>query len=260
MLVYPQLATGVLTQFPVQKRRRLLTVVNTAADGSVVKLAEPSAGIIEWQMNYTGLSDADLATLQQFFAAAEGSLNGFTFLDPVGNLLAWSSDLSNAVWSYDPFLVKTGAVTDPDGGTQAWQLSNTGAAAQQVSQTLAVPGGYLFSFSAYVQSPGGATVTALIGTSRAARAAASGWSRIVYTASGDPTATSVVSALELPPGAVINVYGLQVEPQPAPSLYKPSSNGGVYQNARLRDDTLNFTSLAPNCHSATVNVLYASHL
>jgi len=260
MLVYPQLSTGALSQFPVQKKHRLRTVVNTAADGSVVKLADPNAETIAWQLRYAGLSDAELAALQQFFAAAEGSLNGFTFLDPAANLLAWSDRLDNAVWSFDPFLAKTGGIADPAGGANAWHLVNSGAAPQRVSQTLAAPGGTLFSFSAYVQSPGGATVTALIGTSPAVLAWATGWSRIEFTASGDSAAASMVFALELPAGAAVDVYGLQVEPQAAPSLYKPSTTGGVYENARLAGDAFAFTTTAPNCHSATVNIIYASHL
>jgi hypothetical protein len=66
--------------------------------------------------------------------------------------------------------------------------------------------------------------------------------------------------IELGPGAVVDIYGLQVEPQDSPSLYKPSTTGGCYENARLRDDTLSFTTTDVNHHSATVNILYASNL
>jgi len=41
MLVYPQLESGALSQFPVLKTRTTRTVVNRAADGSTVRLAEP---------------------------------------------------------------------------------------------------------------------------------------------------------------------------------------------------------------------------
>jgi len=260
MLVYPQLSTGALSQFPVQKRRRLRTVVNTAADGSSVKLADPNAEVAEWQLQYVGLSDSELAALQQFFAAAEGTLNGFTFLDPTANLLAWSDDLSNAVWNKAPLLSAAGGITDPAGGTNAWHLINSGAGPQSISQTLNVPGGYVFSYSASVRSSGGATVTVLVGTGRATGAVATGWSRITFTASGDPTATSMLFGLELPAGAAIDVYGMQAEPQACPSLYKPSTTGGVYENARLRDDAFSFTTTGVNCHSATVNIIHASHL
>jgi hypothetical protein len=66
--------------------------------------------------------------------------------------------------------------------------------------------------------------------------------------------------LELPAGAALDVYGLQAEPQAAASKYKASTMGGVYAGARLRDDALTFTTEDVNNHSATVNIIYASHL
>jgi hypothetical protein len=260
LLIYPDLNSGALAQFPLRKRRTRRTVVNTMSDGRVVKLADPGAETITWILRYTGLTDVELNLLKQFFAAAEGTLNGFTFLDPAANLLAWSDHLENAVWNFDPLLTKTGSVPDIAGGRNAWSLVNTGAAPQRISQTLPAPGGTPFCLSAYVGSPWGATVTALIGTSRAVRGTVSGWSRIHFTSTGDPAATSTTFALELPPGEAIDVYGLQVEPQVAPSCYKPSTNCGVYPNSHFADDSLTITTDAPDSHSVTVNIIYASHL
>ena len=180
--------------------------------------------------------------------------------DPTANLLAWSDHLENAAWSFEPFLGKTGGVADPESGSNAWHLGNTGAAPQSVSQTLAVPGAYLFSFSAYVRSMCRATVTALIGTSRAVREAAPGWSRIEFSAHGGAASSSVLVGLEVPAATAVDVYGMQVEPQAAPSVYKSSITGGVYETARLRDDALTFTTTGVNSHSATVNIIHASHL
>src|ERR1039458_4177701 len=117
MLLYPQLAPGARSQFPVQRRHRLRTLVNTAADSTAIKLADPGAETVEWQLNYAALSDAELAALLQFFSAAEGTLNSFTFLDPAANLFAWSNDLSNPVWDAGPFLSSTGEQADPVGGS-----------------------------------------------------------------------------------------------------------------------------------------------
>ena len=89
------------------------------ADGSAVKLADAGAGTTEWQLAYEGLTDAEAERLGAFFAAVEGTLNGFTFLDPVGNLLAWSGQLENAVWNKGPLL----AVSATEGG---WRLANAG--------------------------------------------------------------------------------------------------------------------------------------
>jgi hypothetical protein len=192
--------------------------------------------------------------------AAEGTLNSFTFLDPLGNLLAWSNDLGNAVWDSGPFLAKTGGMADPAGGTNAWTMVNSGTAGQDLSQTVPGPGGYVYCFSAYAKSATPATVTLLMGSNRYSQTVGTNWERMACAGTADATAAAVTFGVEFGPGAAVEVYGLQVEPQASPSLYKPSSSGGCYENARLRDDALSFTTMDVNCHSATVNIYYASHL
>jgi len=260
VLLYPQLASGALTQFPIQRHHCFRTILNTAADGTVVKLADSGAETIEWQLNYSGLSDVELAALVQFFMATEGTLNSFTFLDPTGNLLAWSDDLNNAVWSAGPLLSATGANADPFGGNNAWSLVNAGLGAQDLSQTIMTPGGYLYTFSVYVKAAAGSTVNLLLGGNRYAQTAGPSWQRMQCTANTDPTAASVAFGIELSLNTTVEVYGIQVEPQASPSAYQVSTTGGCYENARFRDDMLSFTSTGVNCHSATVNIIYASHL
>jgi hypothetical protein len=257
--MYPQLTTGAFSQFPLRKRRQTRTVTNTAADGSSIKLTDPNGALTEWQLRYEGLSDTELSNLQQFFTTAEGSLNGFTFLDPAGNLLAWSEDLTNAVWAAGPFLASASGVTDPLGGTRAFHLTNSGQGAQSLSQTLNAPAGYLYSLSAYVRAAQITTVTLLIGSNRAAAIAGPNWSRISFTASGDPTAASLLFGIELPPGA-IDVFGPQTEAQATPSAYQKSTTGGVYENARFGDDAFSYTTTDVNRHSTTVNIIYVNHL
>lgn len=260
MLVYPQLPSGALTQFPAQKWRQLRTLVNTAADGWAIKLGDAGAGTVEWQLTYASLSDSELATLVQFFVAAEGTLNYFTFVDPTANLLAWSNDFSNAVWDAASFLSLTGAKADPTGGNNAWQVTNSGAAVQDLSQTLTAPGGYVYCLSVYAKSSAPGTLTLLLGSSRYSQNLGTTWQRFVCTGIGDPVASSMRFGIEFGAGAAVDIFGLQVEPQDGPSLYKPSTTGGCYENARLRDDALAFTTTDVNRHSATVNILYANNL
>lgn len=260
MLAYPQLMSGALSQFPAARRRRARTVVNSMADGSAIKMSDPAAGTTEWQLSYTGLSDSELASLQQFFQAAEGSLNGFTFLDPSANLLAWSEDLGNSSWQADPQLKLQSGVVDALGGKNAWQLANAGGGPQSLSQTLNAPGGYVYCFSFYLQATQVSTVTLTAGNSQKAFAVGSAWRRFTVVGSGDPNGVSVVFGIAAPAGATIDVFGPQAEAQQAPSIYQTSTTGGVYTNTRFRDDTFSFTTQAENRHSTTVNLFYASHL
>ncbi len=260
MLAYPQLGSGALSQFPVQKRRRPRTVVNRAADGSTIKLADPMGAVLEWTLPYSALTDGEVEALQQFFASAEGTLNGFTFLDPTGNLLAWSDQLDQEAWQRDPQLSLAAGIADPQGGTKAWHVANGGGGPQTITQALAAPGGYVYCLSAYVRSAQATSVTMLLGSQRAERAVAAEWRRIVFAASGDAAAESVGFGLEIPAGAALDVYGMQAEPSAGASLYQASTTGGVYEGARLRDDALAITTTGENRHSATVNIIHANHL
>jgi len=253
MLAYPQLPTGTLAQFPVRKRRCMRTAVNVMPDGSSIKLADPPGEFTEWTLQYSQLSDAELSTIQQFFTAAEGTLNAFTFLDPTSNLLAWSDQLQNAAWVRGPLL-------SISGGPSIWHLSNFGSGAQNISQSIAAPGAYLYCFSAFVRAAQTAEVTMLLGSSRADRTVGTNWTRVQVAGPGDPAEDSISFGIEVPAGLTIDVYGMQAEAQPAASVYKASTTGGVYEGARLRDDVLAITATGVNQHSCTVRVYYAKHL
>ena len=260
MLVYPQLTSGALSQFPATRRRTFKTIVNEAADGSAVKLIDVGGGKVEWQLSYSGLSDTEMAALQQFFLSTEGSLNGFTFLDPGANLLAWSEVLTDSAWNAEPALTLSGGIPDAIGGSNGWHITNSGGGPQALSQTLNAPGGYRYCFSVFVRSaqPGSVTLTA--GNISAPFVVGTNWSRIATCESGDLNGTSVTLGIVLPAGAAIDVFGPQAEVQGTPSAYQTATEGGIYPNARFREDCLSFTTLAPNCHSATVTIIYANHL
>lgn len=260
MTVFPQLGAGGFSQFPVTKRRRTRTVVNPAADGTSIKLADPAGGSLEWRLEYRGLSDAELANLQQFFSAMEGSLNGFTFLDPCGNLLAWSKELSNTVWHADPLLALSGGVTDALGGSNGWHLVNSGGGPQSVTQTLNAPGGYIYCFSVYARAAQATTISLLAGSQSVVRTVTASWGRLAFTAVGDATAALIAFGVQIPAGGAVDLFGPQVEAQPAASVYKTGTTGGVYEGARFRDDTITYTTTDVNRHSTTVNIFYADDL
>ena len=260
MLAYPQLESGALSQYPVLKTRRARTVINRAPDGSTIRLADPAGEITEWVLTYEDLSDSEATALRAFFDAAEGTLQGFTFLDPAGNLLAWSGELDDEAWQRGPLLNATGGIADPTGGTAAWRFQNQGGGEQGTSQTIAGPGDYQYCLSAYVRSAAPANVTLSIAGHAVVKAAGSEWTRVSITGSGEAAATSVHFALTLPAGASIEVFGLQAEAQCAASSYMASTRGGVYENAHLGEDVLTISRTRENRHSCTVKITHAKHL
>ena len=260
MLTYPQLGTGALGQFPILKTRSARTVINTAADGTSIKLADPAGARTHWVLSYTDLADDEIAALLAFFQAAEGSLNGFTFLDPAANLLAWSDALGNEVWQRDPLLTLVGAKVDPLGGTNGWQLTNSGDGPQAIAQTLGAPGEYLYCLSAYVRANAPSTVQLRIADESAGRSVGPEWSRILFAATGTPGAASTLFGIAADARASIQVFGMQAEPQAGASAYKVSTSGGVYPDAHFASDSIAITATDVNRHACKVTIIHAKHI
>jgi hypothetical protein len=238
MLVFPQ-----LIHFPVVKRRNARTVVNRMADGRSVRLADPAGEVTEWRLQYAELTDDEAQTLQQFFAAAEGTLNSFMFVDPMANLL------ETPAWVKGPMLTMSG-------GPEEWHLVNSGDGPQSITQTISGPTEFLYCFSGSVRADQDCTVTLTAGSKRSERAASTPWERFTLTAqSEDPT-----FGLELAVGSAVDVKDLQVEAQAGASVYRSAMGGGVYEDARLRDDALEIVTAGPNRHACTVNIIHANHI
>lgn len=259
-LAYPQLGTGALTQYPVRKTRRARTVINQAADGSTVRLSDPAGETIEWLLNYEGMSDSEADALEEFFRATEGSLQGFLFSDPMTNLLSWSDRLDTSWWQADPLLIPRGDAEDPADGARAWLLSNAGGAGQQIGQTLQTAGGHTYCLSVYVRSARPIALTLWIGNQAMQGVAAENWSRVVFAASAPIEAESLRFAVEVPAGAELGVYGMQVEPQCGAGVYRASTRSGVYADAHFGDDVLRLTRTGFNRNSCTVKIIHANHL
>jgi hypothetical protein len=244
MLTYPQ-----LTHFPVVKRRRQRTVVNRMADGRAVKLSDPAGEATEWRLAYSDLSDAEAGVLQAFFAAAEGSLEEFRFVDPTANLLAWSGSPSEAVWSKGPML----AVSAADG---VWTVGNAGAGPQAITQTIEAPTDFVYCFSLYARAAGGGWLRMLAGDRAVEQVVGEEWRRFRMTV----TVADTTFGIELPAGASVELRGVQVEAQVNASAARDSVSGGVYDGAHLRDDQLEVVATGVNRNSCTVNIVHAKHL
>lgn len=253
MLVFPQLSTGASGQFPLTRQRRVRTVVNSLGDGRVVRYAD-EFGEAAWDLDLRELSSAERAAVESLFAATEGRLRAFTFLDPADNLLAHSEALSNAVWTKDALVAVTAAVVDPLGTSRASRVVNGGLANQGLSQALAAPDTFVYCWSAWVKGSGLVTLSA--GSLTRTFAASGTWTRISVAGAPDGQGASVSFRLTVDPGGSVDVFGLQVEAQPGASGYKiTGSQGGVYARARFAKDDLRISAEGPENERARVRIV-----
>lgn len=258
-LFLPQLTSGALAQYPIRKTRVFRTVKNVMGDGSMLLKSDPNGLRTIWNLEYVELSAADWAALQTHFNDCIGPFHAFTFIDPTGNMLAYSGDLTAPVWSVPASVQVTPNQVDPTGASAAFTLSNNGQAVQGLSQTLPVPAAYQYCFSVYVSSVQGANVTlsASGGSSNCSKtfAATAGWSRLILGSRlNDPSETLTVS-LTLGPGQQATVYGPQLEAQPAPSRYHPTfQGGGVYTDAHFSSNQLVVIATAPGQFATSFSI------
>jgi hypothetical protein len=259
MLYFPQLASGAVTQFPCRKHVRQRTLVNVLADGSEVKLFDPGACRVEWDIDLASLTKAEWDAIRDLFGAAEGQLGAFLFLDPFGNLLSWSEAPGAAAWARDAGLTLAGGVADPLGGTGATRIANSAGTPQKIAQTAAVPSWYRYCFSVWVRSQavGQATLCVSAGTESVQQSLAVGpaWRRLVLGARLTTQQGTTTFGVTIPGGATVELFGFQAEAQVGASSYKATgAQSGVYANVSFLNDVLEMTSEAPAIYSCPVRI------
>jgi hypothetical protein len=260
MLYYPQLTTGSIAQFPVTRTVNLRTVANQLPSGFTIRMTDTGAQKVQWRLVYSDLTDGERSSLESLFEASEGQLNTFTFLDPTDNLLMWSEDWTQAVWTPDPLLQVTGGVADPLGGSAAMQLTNTGQTTQQIIQNTSGPSSFVYCYSVYVRSNVPATiqlvVTATGQTTLTAVTTKASWTRVTNSGSLSVQQEGIGFGVQLPAGVQVDAFGAQVEAQPGAGLYKQTIDlGGVYSSTRFSSDLLSVTATAPNQHSCQIGLI-----
>lgn len=258
-LYFPQLASGAVAQYPIRKMKLARTIKNVLSDGTMILYPDPNAARLIWELSYTNLSTIEVEAIQAHFTDCVGRFHAFTFIDPTDNMLLSSSDLRGAAWQTSSLINVTPGAGDPDGGSSAFTVTNTGQASQLISQTVAVPANYRYCFSLYVNSDQASTVTLLrTGSSSEERTdlpVNPTWSRIVSSGQlNDPGAIFTV-AISLAAGQQVELYGFQLEAQISPSRYRPTAQtAGVYSNAHWAVDELTVIAAAPTLFSTSFSI------
>jgi hypothetical protein len=260
MLYYPQLSTGAISQFPVTRGVELRTIANQLPSGLTIRMADPGFQKVQWQLQYSGLTDSERSSIEDLFETSEGQLNTFTFLDPTDNLLMWSEDWTQTAWTADALLQVAGGVQDPFGNNDGFQLTNTAETTQQIVQNTAGPSSFQYCYSVYVRSNAPVTVqlvtTATGQTSLTAVLSGSSWTRAIVSVSLSVQQDGIGFGVQVPAGAQVDVFGAQVEAQPEAGLYKKTIDlGGIYSSTRFSSDLLTFSANAVNQNSCQLGFI-----
>jgi len=236
------------------------TVSNELPGGDSIRMSDPGAAAVRWQLQYLALTDGERSAIEQLFEAAEGRLTMFTFLDPTDNLLMWSDDYTKSAWSVDPLLQLTAGILDPFGGNGATQITNTAQVAQSLTQSMEAASWFQYCLSAYLRCDSPSTISLIFSTAghelRGSIPVTTAWTRAIKTGSIPSNQGGVSFRLELPAGVRVSVFGAQAEPQLAPGSYKKTlDRAGVYPRTRFDSDSLSVATDAPNQHSCRVSLV-----
>ncbi|MGD1069549.1 MAG: hypothetical protein ABSB15_05355 [Bryobacteraceae bacterium] len=255
MSFYPQIGTGTITQFPVGRTRTWRVITSVLESGEQIVLPDTAAGQIAWGLSYVDLSDAETALVSGLFTACQGSFASFIFIDPLANLLGWSEDLSQPNWQTGLLSTASG-IADPLGTERASTMSNGSTGTQQLTQTLGISGDYVACFSAYVRSNVAGSITIARDGTQTVAAVGPQWARVYFSGAGTAGAAQSTFSISIAAGQTVEVFGLQVETQPYPSLYRVTEDAlGIYPETYFEDDELTVTATGVGLSSFPVKLI-----
>ena len=260
MLVFPQLTTGASALYPLTKSSIQRTVINTMGDGSTVVYADPYGVAVAWELQASGLTAAEWNAIETLFQATSGMWQTFTFLDPTANLLLFSEDFGATAWTNGPLIQLTTGAGDPLGTTRGTTAVNAGQAPGAVEQTLSIPGNFQYCLSIWARSPSGSKVTLTQSTDGGSLTSTLSltpqWARVAHSGNLQQNTTTVTFGAQLDPGGSVDLFGMQVEAQLAPSDYKPTgASAGVYAKARFAADKITVTAQGTDVYDAVIKIV-----
>jgi hypothetical protein len=249
-----------MTQYPLRVRESVRTLTNQTADGRRIRYSDSGASTLEWQMSHAALADEEWAAIEALFRECEGRRYSFLFLDPWSNLLAESESFGSSSWTLGPGLGLSGGAPDPEARPRATQVANSAGTLQSITQTILVPAWFQYSFSVYARAASATQLRLIVSTDGAFAERlfdlSSDWQRYSLFSSMATTNEAAEVAIQLPAGATVELFGAQLEAQPAPSSYQRTVlRTGWYPEARFAGDTLTQVSTSPSEHSTVVRII-----
>jgi hypothetical protein len=262
MLFFPQLATGALVQYPLLKQQLERTIQKITQDGSVISLYDIYAPQVRWTLDYECITDAEADTITSFFESCEGSLQPFLFVDPTANLLLFNEDLTQSCWVFSSLLQLTAGIADPMRGAAAIQVFNSSQTSLPLTQSVSIPGQYTCAFSAYLRAGSGPCTVTLSrsdgnNTTSQSISPSAAWTRFYLSSTfASSQSTLCEFSLGVPAESTVDVFGLQVDAQPQPGTYIPTTSANAtYPSARFDMNQVTVVSTAPSQNNLRINIL-----
>lgn len=274
MPMYPQInASCILTQLPYtagfsfdNPKIDLETGMrwSFARRGNLTLPSDYSPGAqSKYQLNYPSITDAEVAALYSFFQSMRGRWGTFGFLDPGGNLLQYSEDMTQSYWAKNAVTVG-GSVADPFGGSRATSLTAT-SGNSYISAVIGPSGGglqgYMLNASIWARatSSGQSITVGFLGSTGSSYYVSQynlpqgSWVRIDCNVQyfDNFFARFILGGENLWSGSTIQVFGAQVTSMKGSGAYIRTAGavgpGYAYRpNCRFETDVFQRTSLGPN--------------
>lgn len=258
MNAFPQLSSGAISQNAYSGAIEFRTRINEQPDGVETSFSDIDFERRVWELNLNAVTDAEWAEIETLFNQSGGRYGTFLFLEPGSNLLAWSEQSQNPVWQASGGAQTSDGSLDPKGGAGGFQI--TGPSGAVVSQSLGIPASHVYCASVHARTSGtGAVLRVTDGAGSSLESpidSGNVWKRYWVRFPGGSAETTV--RFELQAGdALLDVYGPQLEPQPAPSAYKTTqAQSGVFPGARFDDDMLTDRAIGLGLHSGALRIVW----
>ena len=255
-LVFPQLRSGAVSSYPVQKKLRFRTVLNVTPGKEQIRYFDPGFQECEWVLSYESLEDDELNTLANFFDRCQGQLRSFTFCEPDANLLQWSERLTDAPWQADPLLVVDFC------GNATFRLKNTSQTWAGLSQVASVPRDYELCFALQTHSRSRTSVRLSVESGRVSTydaVSTNDWQDTWVAHQSDDIAARC--RIEIPAGAELEVRMPRLSPQRFPGSYRRTdTNSGLSHSARFASDSIRVATTRAGSHNLLLRVVASTIL
>ncbi|WP_321471161.1 hypothetical protein [uncultured Paludibaculum sp.] len=265
-IYFPQInASGLITQRPYQAGLHFSTTTQVLPGGSQQAWGWRGMGLSnfpdrhlgQWDLNYSAITDAEVAVLLAFFTEMRGRLGEFTYLDPSGNLIPASEDFAAASWTKQTVSVGPEAA-DPFGGNRARLMTGTGENSMMWCTILpdGGAGGYVLNVSLWAKATteGQQLMLSFIDSgfsiiSSVVLPVPQTWTRIDHcaTLASNSYVRVLIGGGGTWPGTGISMFGAQCVPMPGPGGYtRTPGNPGLHPKCRFDTDAFSPRYVGPN--------------